>query len=180
MVLFLFNTVIYVFLLYVYVCLLWLRLCRTFSSAVRQTARGKPGHGPQSSQFLCCSIYCLFCVVLCIAFVYMCTVLLPPGGYPIAVNKYIIRRKLQSHSCENVTRDANSSNFKSHCFYTSSSGSLSHDRSITPSKASVRSRASCLQFQYLFLSLRPSSSRLRLIPRLNFPFTLPSIRCFRK
>ena len=22
--------------------------------------------------------------------VYMCTVLLPPGGYPIAVNKYII------------------------------------------------------------------------------------------
>ena len=33
--------------------------------------------------------YCLFCVVLCIVCVYMCTVLLPPGGYPIAV-KYII------------------------------------------------------------------------------------------
>jgi hypothetical protein len=29
-------------------------------------------------------------VVLCIVCVYMCTVLLPPGGYPIAVNKYII------------------------------------------------------------------------------------------
>jgi len=39
-----------------------------------------------------------FCVVLRIVcfvlfsmlFVYMCTVLLPPGGYPIAVNKYIM------------------------------------------------------------------------------------------
>jgi len=34
-------------------------------------------------------MYCLFCVVLCIVCVYMCTVLLAPGGYPIAV-KYII------------------------------------------------------------------------------------------
>jgi hypothetical protein len=34
-------------------------------------------------------MYCLFCDVLCIVYVYMCTVLLPPGGYPIAVNKYI-------------------------------------------------------------------------------------------
>jgi len=34
-------------------------------------------------------MYCLFCVVLCIVCVYMCTVLLPPVGYPIAV-KYII------------------------------------------------------------------------------------------
>jgi len=40
--------------------------------------------------FLCCSVYCLFCVVPCIVCLYMCTVLLPPGGYPIAVNKYII------------------------------------------------------------------------------------------
>jgi hypothetical protein len=38
--------------------------------------------------FLCCSVY-LFCVVLCIVCVYMCTELLPLGGYPIAV-KYII------------------------------------------------------------------------------------------
>jgi len=30
----------------------------------------------------------LFCVTLCIVRVYMCTELLPPGGYPIAV-KYI-------------------------------------------------------------------------------------------
>jgi hypothetical protein len=37
--------------------------------------------------FLCCSMYCLFCVVLCIVCVYMCTELLPPGGYPIAVNR---------------------------------------------------------------------------------------------
>jgi hypothetical protein len=35
-------------------------------------------------------MYCLFCVVLCIVCVQMCTVLLPPGGYPIAVNKYTV------------------------------------------------------------------------------------------
>jgi len=34
-------------------------------------------------------MYCLFCVVLCIVCVYMCTELLPSGDYPIAV-KYII------------------------------------------------------------------------------------------
>ena len=34
-------------------------------------------------------MYCLFCVILCIVCMYMCTELLPPGGYPIAV-KYII------------------------------------------------------------------------------------------
>jgi len=34
-------------------------------------------------------MYCLFCVVLYIVCVYMCTVTLPPGGYPIA-GKYII------------------------------------------------------------------------------------------
>jgi hypothetical protein len=34
-------------------------------------------------------MYCLFCLVLCIVWVYMCTELLPPGGYPIAV-KYIV------------------------------------------------------------------------------------------
>jgi hypothetical protein len=39
--------------------------------------------------FLCGSMYCLFCVVLCIVCVYMCTELLPRGGYPIAF-KYII------------------------------------------------------------------------------------------
>jgi len=31
----------------------------------------------------------LFCDILCIVCVYMCTEQLPPGGYPIAV-KYII------------------------------------------------------------------------------------------
>ena len=36
--------------------------------------------------FLCCSMYCLSRVVLCIVCVYMCTELLPPGAYPIAVN----------------------------------------------------------------------------------------------
>jgi len=35
-------------------------------------------------------MYRFFCDVFCIVCVYMCTELLPPGGYPIAVNKYII------------------------------------------------------------------------------------------
>jgi len=35
----------------------------------------------------------LFCVVLCIVFMYMCTVLLPPGSYPIAV-KHVIRNHI--------------------------------------------------------------------------------------
>jgi len=34
-------------------------------------------------------MYCLFCDILGIVCVYMCTVLLPSGGYPIAVD-YII------------------------------------------------------------------------------------------
>jgi hypothetical protein len=46
--------------------------------------------------FLCCSVYCLFCDVLCIIFVYMCTELLPPGGYQIAV-KYIISCHILSY-----------------------------------------------------------------------------------
>jgi hypothetical protein len=74
----------------------------------------KTGHGPHSFYFLCCSMYFLFYVFLCCSMyflfyvflccsmyclflfrslyclcVYTCTVLLPPGGYPVAV-KYII------------------------------------------------------------------------------------------
>jgi 1,4-dihydroxy-2-naphthoate octaprenyltransferase len=37
----------------------------------------------------------LCCVVLCIVCVYICTELLPPGGYPIAV-KFIILYKFNS------------------------------------------------------------------------------------
>jgi len=65
----------------------------------KANARVKPaktGHGPNSSKFLCCSMYCFFCVVLCIVCEYMCTVLLPPGGYPIAV-KYIISYRIISY-----------------------------------------------------------------------------------
>jgi hypothetical protein len=41
------------------------------------------------SSVLFCILFCVDCVVLCIVCVQMCTVLLPPGGNPIAV-KYII------------------------------------------------------------------------------------------
>ena len=40
-----------------------------FFPSCKANARVKPAkmeHGPHSSKFLCCSIYCLFCVVLCI------------------------------------------------------------------------------------------------------------------
>ena len=70
-----------------------------FFFSCKANSRVKPaktGHGPHSSQLLCCSMYflccsmcCLFCDVPCIVCVYMCTEQLPPGGYPIAV-KYII------------------------------------------------------------------------------------------
>jgi len=49
------------------------------------------------------SVYCLFCVVLFIVCVQMCTVLLPPGDNPIAVNKYInINTKFNTHLSQNV------------------------------------------------------------------------------
>jgi len=108
-----FYCYVYVFLFYVYVWLPWLRFFRAFSSAVRKMSgynpqrRGTARNLPNFCVFLCifvlfyvflccsmyslcCSMYCLFCVVLCIVCVYLCTVLLPLGGYPIAVNRYIV------------------------------------------------------------------------------------------
>jgi hypothetical protein len=88
----------YIFSLYVYVWLTWLRFFRAFSSVVRQMPGKTLKDGARSTLFLaivllyvflCCSKYCLFCVILCSVCVYMCTELLPPGGYPIAI-KYII------------------------------------------------------------------------------------------
>jgi len=76
-----------------------------FSLSCKANARIKPaktGHAPHSSYVVVllyvffvlfyvflCSMYCFLCDVPCTVGVYMCTVLLPPGGYPIAV-KYII------------------------------------------------------------------------------------------
>jgi len=44
-------------------------------------------------------MYCLFCVILGIVCVYMCTVLLPPGDYPIAVKYIISNIKLDAVHC---------------------------------------------------------------------------------
>ena len=63
-----------------------------FFLSCKANARIKPaktGHGQHSSNFRV-FLYIVFFLVLCIVCVYMCTVLLPPGGYPIAVNKYIV------------------------------------------------------------------------------------------
>ena len=64
---------------------------------------------------------------------------------------------------------------------------LSDDRSKASSKRFlhiVRSRASSFKWQYPLLSLRSSSSFLRLLPRLLVtfisPFIYPSITCFRR
>jgi len=75
MVLFLFNNVIYVFLL-LWLCILIVCLCmatltevfRVFFFSCKANARPKPaktGHGPHSSWFLCCSLYCLCVNVYC-------------------------------------------------------------------------------------------------------------------
>jgi hypothetical protein len=67
----------------------------------------------QVSTQLCCSMYCLCvnvycttatgcqpnCVLLCTVFMYFCTVLLPLGVYPIAVNKYIIHHHISYNIC---------------------------------------------------------------------------------
>ena len=87
--------VIYVFLLeeamysYYYLCILMVSLCYSclcvvyvfldaatltevfpcFFLSCKVNARlnlAKRGHGPPSPKLLCCSMYCLFCVVLCI------------------------------------------------------------------------------------------------------------------
>ena len=108
-------------------CILTVCLCMAtltevfpcFFLSCKANVRAKTGHGPHSSQLLCC-MYCLFYVVLCIVSVYMCTVLPPSGGYPIAVNKYIISYpgqvviKQPTYPLyvteQNITRRANRSN----------------------------------------------------------------------
>jgi len=62
-----------------------------FFLSCKANAKGKTRKdGALPALFLIFVLYVLFCVVLYIVCVYMCTELLPPGGYPIAVNKYII------------------------------------------------------------------------------------------
>jgi len=75
---------------YVYIWLPWLRFIRVFSSVVRQM----PGQNPQRRGTA--RNLPNFCVVLCIVCVYMCTLLLPPSGYPIVV-KYIIYHIISYH-----------------------------------------------------------------------------------
>jgi membrane-associated HD superfamily phosphohydrolase len=48
-------------------------------------------------------MYCLFCIVLCIVCMWMCTALLPPGDNPIAVNKYIISYITSHHISYHVS-----------------------------------------------------------------------------
>jgi hypothetical protein len=84
-VLFLFNNVIYVFLL-LCLCILIVCLCMTtltevfpcFFLSCTANARVKPantGHGPHSSKFLCCSMYCFVsysALSACICVLYYC------------------------------------------------------------------------------------------------------------
>ena len=61
-----------------------------FPNELKRKKTRKDGARPALFQIVVLFCVLLFCVVLCIVCVQMCTVLLPPGGYPIAVNKYII------------------------------------------------------------------------------------------
>ena len=56
--------------------------CHINIHIIIHTFLAKTGHGPHSSKLV------VICVVLCTVCMYMCTVLLPPGDNPIAVNKY--------------------------------------------------------------------------------------------
>jgi len=64
--------VVYVFLLLVYVFLDAATLTDVFPCfflSCKANARvnvAKTGHGPHCPKLLCCSMYCTFCVVLCI------------------------------------------------------------------------------------------------------------------
>jgi len=72
--------VIYVYLLLVYAIVVYVFLdaatlteifpcCFLSCKANARVNLAKTGHGPHSPKLLCCSMYCLFCVVLCIVFV---------------------------------------------------------------------------------------------------------------
>jgi hypothetical protein len=96
MVLFLFNTVIYVFLLLclciLIVCLCMATVTEVFPCFFLSCKANTRKDGARPALFLIFVLFYVFlCVVLCIVCVYMCTLLLPPGGYPIAGNKYIIK-----------------------------------------------------------------------------------------
>jgi len=105
---FLFNTVIYLFLL---LCLysdfmfVYLHRASWHSSATltevfpcfflscKANARVKPakmGYGPHSSKIFV--FYILF-VLHRSLYYFVCKCVLPPGGYPIALNKYIVSRE---------------------------------------------------------------------------------------
>jgi len=95
-----FYCYVYVFLLYVYVsssCLLAL-----FGYCVCVCVGG--GWGVR----VCVCVSECVCVVRACSYACVCTVLLPPGGYPNAVNKYIISytipedRRTQLHRAENL------------------------------------------------------------------------------
>ena len=85
-----------------------------FFLSCKANARVKPAKtGTARTLPSCCVARCIFCVVLCIfvfyvlffcdvpciVCVYICTELLPPGGYPIAVNKYIISYIILIYVC---------------------------------------------------------------------------------
>ena len=120
--------------------------------------------------YLCCSVVIvlccyLFCSVIIVLFyvLIVCTVTLPPGVNPIAVDKYIY---LTHHHHRVVC--------------------LTTGPRLFPKPVLYRERASVSSFniQYPLVSLRSSSGCLRLLPRLPVTYTLPSIlppmTCFRR
>ena len=112
----------------------------------------------------------------------MCTVLLPPGDNPIAVNKYVISYYIIYHIIPHISYHIISSYhpFIHSVFCLTTSPKPPPKRCLHI----VRSRASSFKWEYPLLSLRSSSSFLRLLPRLLatsiYLFIFPSITCFRR
>jgi hypothetical protein len=63
-----------------------------------------------------CVVLCIVCfVVLCIVCVYMCTELLPPGGYSIAV-KYISYISVRGYELFKIVKTCNLTDVSGHIY----------------------------------------------------------------
>ena len=109
-------------------------------------------------KFLCCSMYCSFCVILCI-------VLLPPGGNPIAVNKYHIKKSCQLPCRRTVYRMVGNAVSHAYCWskheiqnlqFSQMRHGLHQTGMCTSSIAATVVTKVCLQFlDFLYVTLMP-------------------------
>ena len=103
---------------------------------------------------------------------------------PFSIIRYI--DVPESFPCSRLSKTQRKCMVKWNCSYTHSVFCLTRGPKPPPKRFLhiVRSRASSFKWEYPLLSLRSSSSFLRLLPRLLVtyisPFIFPSITCFRR